>query len=95
MSQKIRNNQLQDELEYRGDASVATHLHVCAYDERGVDMGKGHRLSDVEGLISKRRQHWLQVHGLSDVATIEQICRHYEINFLVAAFGQNRAARSL
>ena len=59
MSQKIRNNQLQDELEYRGDASVATHLHVCAYDERGVDMGKGHRLSDVEGLISKRRQHWL------------------------------------
>lgn len=84
MSQKIKNNQLQDELEYRGDASVATHLHVCAYDEQGVDIAKGYRFADIEPLVNRRRQHWLQVHGLSDVATIEQICRHYEINFLVA-----------
>lgn len=84
MAQEIKNNQLQDELEYRGDATVTTHLHVCAYDEQGVEICSAQHFSDVEPYIERHSRHWLQVHGLSDIETIEKICSHYHINFLVA-----------
>lgn len=84
MKQKIKNNQLQDELEYRGDVAVATHLHLCAYDEQGMDLKEGERFPELLPWVNKRKMHWLQIHGLSDVATIKKICTHYGINFLVA-----------
>ncbi|MDR2963075.1 MAG: magnesium/cobalt transporter CorA [Bacteroidales bacterium] len=75
------NNLLQEDLVYVGDHESPTTVtrfcfnkEVCEEETQSADK--------LECDLSGEKVTWLQIKGLSDTATIEKICTHFEIPYL-------------
>lgn len=79
-----RNNIIEDKLQYTGKSKTPTHLHLCTYDPEGAkDIKTQEADKMLEQLQVQNKINWLQIHGLQDTASIQQICKHFEIDFLI------------
>lgn len=79
-----RNNLIEDQLQYTGKSNTPTHLHLCSYNSEGSEDLATQNVDDIlKNLCKEGKNHWLQIHGLQDTATIQQICKHFHIDFLI------------
>lgn len=78
-----KNNLLQDKLTYNGNSHTPTHLHLCAYDSKDVEFHSDKDFNRVTDRLKPDGINWIQIHGLQDTATIQQVCAHFDIDFLV------------
>lgn len=78
-----RNNLLQEKLTYNGNSQTPTHLHLCAYDNDEVEFHSDKDFNQVTTRLKPDGINWIQIHGLQDTSTIQQVCAHFKIDFLV------------
>lgn len=79
----MKNNLLSEKLIYTGESLTPTHLHLCTYDATEMHEVSGSTFQDIADTLNDTQINWLQVHGLKDTETIQEVCNHFEINFLV------------
>lgn len=78
----LQNNQLSDKLNYNGSVAMDTHLQLYTYDAEGIKSYDGETMSQLVPFLHADGMNWLQVHGLRNARTVEEVCRHFEIDFL-------------
>lgn len=78
-----RNNLLDEKLKYIGDSRTPTHLHLCTYNSDHVEFHTDKDFEQVTSCLRSDGINWLQIHGLQDTDTIQQVCNHFGIDFLV------------
>lgn len=76
------NNQLSEELRYNGDSSTPTHLHLCSYDANGLQTQTFTSAESLKAHLHATAINWVQVHGLKDTQTVQQVCQLFGIDFL-------------
>ncbi len=79
----MKNNLLSEKLIYTGESATPTHLHLCVYDTGGIVLAAGNDFQSVKETINKEKINWLQVHGLKNVDTVQDICEYFDIDFLI------------
>ncbi len=80
---KMKNNLLTEKLAYNGDRSTPTHLHLLSYDTSGVNEFEGETFSELKAQLVDGRLHWIQIHGLRDTETVQQVCAYFCVDFLL------------
>lgn len=80
----LQNNQLSDKLNYNGSVAMDTRLKLYAYNASGVKSYDGETMAQLVPFLQAEGVNWLQVHGLRNAATVEEVCRHFGIDFLTA-----------
>lgn len=77
-----KNNQLSEQLSYTGMSQTPTHLHLCTYTPETVCFREGKSMEEISPFLQKDGINWVQVHGLQNTETVQQVCRHFNIDFL-------------
>ena len=77
-----KNNQLSEQLSYTGLSQTPTHLHLCTYTPETVCFREGKSMEEISPFLQKDGINWVQVHGLQNTETVQQVCRHFNIDFL-------------
>lgn len=80
----MKNNLLDDHLNYRGDDTTPTGLHLVSYGRDGAYRYDSSDFETMKGHLGKNSVDWLQVRGLQDVSTVQDVCRHFGVDFLIA-----------
>lgn len=79
---KTKNNLLSEQLRYTGQSDTPTHLHLCSYTSEQWTLKKAAHITELMEALHGEGIHWLQVHGLKDTKTVEEVCRYFDIDFL-------------
>ncbi len=78
----MKNNLLSEKLIYTGTSQSPTRLHLCTYNAAEMHDTTSGRFAQILTALKPDHINWLQVNGLRDTDTIQEICRHFEIDFL-------------
>lgn len=81
--ERMRNNLLTEKLFYTGSSKVNTSIKLCSYNATDVEETESEAFQPIAEKLSNNRINWVNVCGLRNVETIEDICEHFEIDFLV------------
>ncbi len=79
-----RNNLLSENLSYNGISPTPTHLHLCSYNAESVQRYTSENIESLLPHLAQKSMDWIQIHGLQKATVIQDICRHFNIDFLVA-----------
>lgn len=79
----MKNNLLNEEIQYTGKSTTPTHLILTSYNPTEIQENKGETLNDIKETIDSNRINWIQIYGMKNTETIRDICEHFEIDFLV------------
>lgn len=79
----MKNNLLSEKLVYTGDSQTPTHLHLSIYNAVEMQEVSDTDFQTISSMLNSERINWLQVHGLQNTETIREVCRHFEIDFLI------------
>lgn len=82
MKNKVKNNQLSENLIYNGSSPTVTHVHAIGYSPDSFEETIAENMEQVISFASRHRKTWLRVHGFQDTGYIDAICRHFGIDFL-------------
>ena len=78
-----KNNLLSEKLNYTGISQTPTHLHLCSYNPEGVHDCNGKDIDEMIPHLQPNSINWIQIHGLQNTETVQKICQHFGIDFLV------------
>lgn len=78
-----KNNLLSEKLNYTGISQTPTHLHLCSYNPEGVHDCNGKDMDEMIPHLQPNSINWIQIHGLQNTETVQKICQHFGIDFLV------------
>ena len=84
-----KNNLLSEKLNYTGISQTPTHLHLCSYNPEGVHDCNGKDIDEMIPHLQPNSINWIQIHGLQNTETVQKICQHFGIDFLVTQDIQN------
>lgn len=77
-----RNNLLSEELNYIGESRTPTHLHLCSYNAKEIQTASGKNLEEIRPYLREDAINWIQVHGLENTETIQELCTCFHVDFL-------------
>lgn len=80
----MKNNLLDDRLRYKGDDKSPTFLRLLAYDATGAERFADNDFEKLKPHLRENKVNWIHVRGLQDVPTIQNVCGHFGVDFLVA-----------
>ena len=78
-----KNNLLSEKLNYTGISQTPTHLHLCSYNPEGVHDCNGKDIDEMIPHLQPNSINWIQIHGLQNTETVQKVCQHFGIDFLV------------
>ncbi len=78
----MKNNLLSEKLVYTGTSQSPTRLHLCTYNATEMHDTSSAKFAEILTELKPDSINWLQVNGLRDTGTIQEICHHFEIDFL-------------
>lgn len=79
----MQNNLLSEQLIYTGENAESTHLHICRFNKCEVNMNSGTSWNDIKGYFSEDSINLIQIHGLKNIKTVEEVCDHFGISVLI------------
>lgn len=77
-----KNNLLSEKLKYTGDSQTPTHLHLCRYSSSELEFRQAMTMAELAPSIDTDAICWIQIHGLQNIRTIEEVCSFFNIDFL-------------
>ena len=77
------NNLLSEQVKYTGESKTPTHLHLCSYNGNGMTCHNGKSIDELTDFMNAGDINWIQVHGLQNAECVQQVCRHFGIDFLI------------
>lgn len=79
----MENNLLSEKLIYTGESETQTHLHLISYNTESIEEVTSTKFSTIYKAFNSKKINWLQVHGMKNTETINEICNHFNIDFLI------------
>ena len=78
-----KNNLLSEQMVYTGGSKTPTHLHLCVYNGTDIECHNGKSISELQDFLKDGAVNWIQIHGLQNTECVQQVCRHFGIDFLI------------
>lgn len=77
-----KNNLLSEKLDYIGASDTPTHLHLYSYNAGNIVRKDGKEMEELIPYIRKDAVNWIQIHGMQNTQTVQQVCQFFQIDFL-------------
>ena len=77
-----KNNLLTEQLNYSGKSNTPTHLHLYTYNATDIEKHYGYTINDIRPSFRENAINWVQIHGLENTKTVQEICEQFGIDFL-------------
>ena len=78
-----KNNLLSEQITYTGGSKTPTHLHLCIYNSTEIERHNGKSINELKDFLKEDAINWIQVHGLQNAECVQQVCRHFGVDFLI------------
>lgn len=79
-----KNNLLTEQLNYIGAGKTPTHMRLYSYNAANIVQHEGKSIDDLIPSLRKDGINWIQICGLQNAEVIQQLCEHFNIDFLNA-----------
>ena len=78
-----KNNLLSEKLSYNGVSPTPTHLRLCSYNAGSVQQYTSENIENILPYLAQKSIDWIQIYGLQNTSVIQEICQHFDIDFLI------------